>query len=82
MPLLRPVLSKTYFRIYEYLKEAVPLFLLTAVTMFTQNQIGVLDAFKHVLPPVVHGVLGLPESNRRCLDPGFFEQGYIRCSYD
>ena len=45
------------------MKEAVPLFLLASLVMFTVDRIGGLDALERVSRPLVSGMLGLPESS-------------------
>jgi ferrous iron transport protein B len=60
LPSLKPVLIKVYYRLWWFLKEAVPVFMATAVIMFVSDKIGLLGAIKHVLNPVLQGFLGLP----------------------
>ena len=63
-PIRRPdpkaILKKTGYRLYWFLKEAVPIFIIASVVLFLVDWIGVLDAMKRVLQPVVVGWLGLP----------------------
>ena len=60
VPSARAVLRKTYYRLYWFVKEAVPVFVYAAVALFTIDRIGALDAVKELLRPVMHGFLGLP----------------------
>jgi len=60
MPDLNALLKKTYYRLYWFLREAVPIFILAAVLLFAADLSGVLDAAKRILSPVVINWLGLP----------------------
>jgi ferrous iron transport protein B len=54
------ILKKTGYRLYWFLKEAVPIFLAASVVLFALEFSGALGATKEVLEPVVTGWLGLP----------------------
>jgi len=56
----KAVIIKTYYKLWWFIKEAVPVFIYTAVILFAMDKIGLLDATKNVLKPVVNGMLGLP----------------------
>ena len=60
LPHPRAVLIKTYYRLYWFLKEALPVFIIAAVALFFIDKIGILDAVKDILKPVIEGLLGLP----------------------
>jgi len=60
VPSARAVLRKTYYRLFWFVKEAVPVFVYAAVLLFAIDRVGVLDAVKELLKPVMHGFLGLP----------------------
>jgi ferrous iron transport protein B len=60
MPDPKAVLKKTYYRIYWFLLEAVPLFIYAAVALFLLNYIGVLSGLKVILRPFIEGYLGFP----------------------
>jgi ferrous iron transport protein B len=60
LPQPAAVLQKTGYRIYWFLKEAVPIFLIAAVALFIADRIGLLGLLKGMLEPVVVGWLGLP----------------------
>jgi len=60
LPSPRAILKKTAYRIYWFLKEAVPIFLIAAVALFVVDKIGLLDLLKRGLKPVVVTWLGLP----------------------
>lgn len=56
----RMILRKTHHRILEFLEESFMIFVYAALFLFTLDRIGVLDACKNFLRPVVDGFLGLP----------------------
>ncbi|MFH1505325.1 MAG: nucleoside recognition domain-containing protein, partial [Candidatus Omnitrophota bacterium] len=60
LPSVKAVLRKTYFRLYEFLKEALPVFVIAAAALFFIDKIGILDVAKNILSPVMKGFLGLP----------------------
>lgn len=60
LPSPRAVLIKTYYRLYWFLKEAIPVFLYAALVLFAIDKLGILDATKRALSPVIKGLLGLP----------------------
>lgn len=60
LPNPKAVLLKTYYRLYWFLKEAVPIFLLAALGLFLIDKIGLLDAIKVGVEPIIVNWLGLP----------------------
>ena len=60
VPSLKAVLKKTYYRIFWFIKEAVPVFIYASLILFVIDAIGILNAIKTVLEPVMNGFLGLP----------------------
>lgn len=60
LPNLKAVIKKTYYRLWWFIKEAVPVFIYAAVILFVMDKAGILDATKNLLNPVVNGLLGLP----------------------
>ena len=60
VPNPKAIIVKTYYRLYWFLKEAIPIFIIAAAALFFFDKIGVLDLTKTVLSPVVVGWLGLP----------------------
>jgi len=60
LPNPKAVLKKTYYKLWWFLKEALPIFISAAIILFAMDKIGVLDALKHLLRPVVIGFLGFP----------------------
>jgi len=60
LPNVKAVLVKTYYRLFWFLKEAVPVFVYAALALFALDKFGILGAFKTLLSPVMKGLLGLP----------------------
>jgi ferrous iron transport protein B len=60
LPNPKAVIKKTYYRLWWFIKEAVPIFIIAAVVLFVVDKVGLLDATKNLLKPVVNGLLGLP----------------------
>lgn len=60
LPNLKAVIKKTFYRLWWFIKEAVPVFIYAAVALFVIDKVGILDAMKTVLEPVMLGFLGLP----------------------
>jgi ferrous iron transport protein B len=62
VPSLKAIATKTYYRLYWFLKEAVPIFIIAAAALFLLDKTGVLDLTKTLMRPVVEGWLGLPRN--------------------
>ena len=62
LPRLKFVLKKTYYRLYWFLKESLPVFIYAALALFIIDRIGLLDVSKRFLRPTIEGFLGLPLS--------------------
>ncbi|HIJ58061.1 MAG TPA: ferrous iron transport protein B [Deltaproteobacteria bacterium] len=60
LPSLKAVLKKTYYRLYWFLKESLLVFVYAALALFIIDRLGILDATKRMLSPIVEGILGLP----------------------
>ncbi|HIJ73743.1 MAG TPA: hypothetical protein HPP83_06545, partial [Candidatus Hydrogenedentes bacterium] len=60
LPNIKAVGIKTYYRLYWFLKEALPIFLVAALALFLMNKVGVLAALKVALRPVVEKWFGMP----------------------
>jgi len=60
LPNPKAVIVKTYYRLWWFIKEAVPVFLYAAIILFLIDKTGALDVIKNVLRPVMNGWLGLP----------------------
>jgi len=60
LPNIKAVVKKTFYRLWWFIKEAVPVFVYAAVALFVIDKVGILDALKGLLEPVMLGFLGLP----------------------
>ncbi len=60
VPNPKAVVRKTYYRLYWFLKEAVPIFIAAALVLFLMEKSGLLAVIKSGLDPIIHGLLGLP----------------------
>ncbi|SLM32768.1 Fe2+ transport system protein B [Desulfamplus magnetovallimortis] len=60
MPEPKAVLIKTYYKLYWFLKESLPVFIYAALALFALDKSGILMATKTFLSPVIKGFLGLP----------------------
>jgi ferrous iron transport protein B len=60
LPNPKAIIVKTYYRLYWFLKEALPIFIIAAAALFFIDRIGLLDLTKTALSPIVVGWLGLP----------------------
>ncbi len=60
LPNPKAVIVKTYYRLYWFIREAVPVFLYAALILFVIDKVGVLDGIKNILRPVMNDLLGLP----------------------
>ncbi|HUV40662.1 MAG TPA: ferrous iron transport protein B [Sedimentisphaerales bacterium] len=60
LPNPKAVIVKTYYRLWWFIKEAVPVFIYAAVILFVIDKTGILDTAKNVLRPVMNDWLGLP----------------------
>lgn len=76
LPRLRNLLTKTRMRVWWYLGEAVPLFLVGTVLLFALDRMQALDAIAAAGRPVVTGLLGLPAETAQILLMGFLRRDY------
>jgi ferrous iron transport protein B len=60
-PRLGSVLLRTARQTYHFMKEALPLFLLASLVVFTVDRLGGLALLERAAHPLVNGVLGLPD---------------------
>lgn len=60
IPSLKNVFAKTSYRSLLFLREAVPLFIISALGLFFADKIGLLTIIENLLAPVISGFLGLP----------------------
>ena len=75
-PRIGNLLTKTRLRIWWYLGEAVPLFLVGTVLLFVLDRLGALDWIAAAGRPVVTGLLGLPPATAQILVMGFLRRDY------
>jgi ferrous iron transport protein B len=76
VPSVVNILIKTAARTEWYLKEAVPLFILGTLILFTLDRTGVLPWLEHVTSPLVVGFLGLPDKATDAFLIGFLRRDY------
>jgi len=76
LPGLRNLITKTRMRVWWYLGEAVPLFLVGTVLLFALDRLNALDAIAAAGRPVVTGMLGLPPETAQILMMGFLRRDY------
>jgi ferrous iron transport protein B len=67
---------KTLARIEWYLREALPLFVLGTIILWTLDRVGGLGVLERALSPLVVGLLGLPKETA-----GAFLLGFLRRDY-
>lgn len=60
VPQLKGLIGKTLWRIWWFIKEAVPLFMLATFALFVLEQLGMLTFLEHVGRPIMCNLLGLP----------------------
>src|ERR1035437_10053997 len=75
-PKIGNLLTKTRLRIWWYLGEAVPLFLVGTVLLFGLDRVGALIWISRAGRPVVTGLLGLPPATAQILVMGFLRRDY------
>ena len=76
LPQLSNVLIKTVWRIEWYLKEAVPLFILGTLILFTADKLKILPFIERLGSPIVVTVLGLPAKASEAFLIGFLRRDY------
>lgn len=76
LPKLRNIVTKTRMRVWWYLGEAVPLFLVGTVLLFALDQLQLLGALSAAGRPIVTGLLGLPAETAQILVMGFLRRDY------
>ncbi len=75
-PRIGNLLTKTRLRVWWYLGEAVPLFLVGTVLLFALDRVGALVWIAAAGRPVVTGLLGLPPATAQILVMGFLRRDY------
>jgi ferrous iron transport protein B len=76
IPQVSNVLIKTLARIEWYLKEAVPLFILGTLILFTLHKTHLLTLLEWVLSPLIVFFLGLPARVTEAFIIGFLRRDY------
>jgi ferrous iron transport protein B len=76
IPELSNVMIKTLARIEWYLKEAVPLFILGTLTLFTMDQTKLLTFLERLASPLIVYFLGLPPKVTESFIVGFLRRDY------
>ncbi len=61
VPRPRVLLRKTWRRTWQFMREAVPIFLIASLAVFFVDRAGGLTLVEHLSRPLVHGLLGLPD---------------------
>jgi ferrous iron transport protein B len=70
------LLTKTRLRVWWYLGEAVPLFLVGTALLFVLDRVGALVWISAAGRPIVTSLLGLPASTAQVLVMGFLRRDY------
>jgi ferrous iron transport protein B len=76
LPQFSNVIVKTVMRIEWYLKEAVPLFILGTLILFTADKLSILPFLQDITSPVIVTVLGLPAETTESFLMGFLRRDY------
>jgi ferrous iron transport protein B len=76
IPQFSNIAVKTLARIEWYLKEAVPLFILGTLFLFTLHQTGTLILLEKASSPFIVHLLGLPEKATEAFIVGFLRRDY------
>ena len=76
LPQVQNVVVKTMMRLEWYLKEAVPLFVLGTLILFTFDKLGILKILEKAFSPVVVNILGLPAKSSEAFIMGFLRRDY------
>jgi ferrous iron transport protein B len=76
IPLLSNVIVKTLARIEWYLKEAVPLFILGTLILFTLHKTKILTFLEWAATPLIVYFLGLPAKVTEAFIIGFLRRDY------
>jgi ferrous iron transport protein B len=76
IPLLSNVIVKTLARIEWYLKEAVPLFILGTLILFTLHKTEALTLLEKAATPLIVHFLGLPAKATEAFLIGFLRRDY------
>lgn len=76
LPRLGNLITKTLLRVRWYLGEAVPLFLIGTVLLFSLDRLGALAWLTEAARPIVVSALGLPAESAHIFVMGFLRRDY------
>ncbi len=76
LPKIGNILIKTFARVEWYVKEAVPLFALSTLILFTLDKTKFLGHIETAAAPLIRGVLGLPVETTQAFLIGFLRRDY------
>jgi ferrous iron transport protein B len=76
LPHVSNIIIKTLARVEWYLKEVVPLFILSTLILFILDRIGALVVIEDLMSPLVVGLLGLPAAAAGAFLIGFLRRDY------
>ncbi len=76
VPRIGNIAVKTLARIEWYLKEAVPLFVLGTLILFTADRLRLLGFVERLAEPVLTGFLGLPKETAGAFVVGFLRRDF------
>jgi len=76
VPKLKNIVMKTIGRIEWYVKEAVPLFILGTLVLFTADKLHLLGLIERAASPIVVTLLGLPDKATDAFLIGFLRRDY------
>jgi ferrous iron transport protein B len=76
LPQFGNIVIKTLARVEWYIKEAVPLFIIGTLILFTLHKMGALTGLQVAAAPLVQGFLGLPPAATEAFVMGFLRRDY------
>ena len=76
LPVFTNLIKKTVSRTWWYLREAVPLFLVGAFSLFVLDRLNLLKAIERATEPLVGSILGLPSQAAAAFIMGFIRRDY------
>jgi ferrous iron transport protein B len=76
MPRPHNLLVKTVARVGWYLREALPLFILGTLILYTLDRVGGISVLERASAPVVENALGLPREAASAFILGFLRRDY------
>jgi len=57
------VITSASHKTYFFIKEAIPVFIYASLFVFLFQRVGGLEFAEHLLRPIIHGLMGLPEKS-------------------